>query len=78
MKEKSKKIDAKELFDMKGNPTDQGDGFKYSPGPIIRSTLFKKGYPSDLIRGMRMRMGMGFGMEIGMEMELEMGMETYF
>ena len=41
----------------------------------IRATLFKKGYPSDLVRGMGMGIGMGIGMEIGMEMELEMGME---
>ena len=24
---------------------------RYSPGPLIRATLFKKGYPSALIRG---------------------------
>ena len=47
----------------------------YSPGPLISSTLFKKGHPRELIRGMGIGLGMEIGMEIGMEMELEMGME---
>ena len=37
----------------------------YSPGPLISSPLFEKGYPRELIRGMGM--GMGIGMRIGME-----------
>ena len=48
-------------------------GRPYGPGPLLRSPLFEKGYPRELIRGMGI--GMGIGMEIGMEMELEMGME---
>ena len=47
----------------------------YSPGPLIRATLFKKGYPSDLIRGIGLGIGMGIGMEIWLEMEMKMGME---